>query len=115
MKVVLIFIFIQLTIFQSVFSQKLKEDTLKYNLPTEILITAPRFGLQLRENPAATSVLTFGQMELTMPKALSTDEALKLVPGVKIDNQWNGENVHLSIRGQGILTETGFKGYRSSS
>ena len=45
-----------------------------------------------------------------MPKALSTDEALKLVPGVKIDNQWNGENVHLSIRGQGILSETGLRG-----
>ena len=33
-----------------------------------------------------------------------------LYPGVRIDNQHNGERVHLSIRGQGILTERGLRG-----
>ncbi len=31
------------------------------------------------------------------------------MPGVKVDNQADGERVHLSIRGQGILTETGIR------
>jgi len=110
MKILAIFIAIHLLLIQSVFSQKLKEDTMHYDLPTEILITAPRLNLQLRENPVATSVVTFNNMENTMPKTISVDEALKLVPGLKIDNQWNGENVHLSIRGEGILSERGIRG-----
>ena len=42
-----------------------------------------------------------------MPRTIGIDEVLKLVPGVKVDNQADGERVHLSIRGQGILTERG--------
>jgi iron complex outermembrane receptor protein len=42
-------------------------------------------------------------------KTIAADEALKLVPGVKVDNQADGERVHLSIRGEGILTERGVR------
>jgi iron complex outermembrane receptor protein len=45
-----------------------------------------------------------------MPRSISIDEPLKAVPGVKVDNQANGERVHLSIRGQGILSEHGIRG-----
>ncbi len=38
---------------------------------------------------------------------------MKLVPGVKVDNQADGERVHLSIRGQGILTERGTRGIKT--
>ena len=34
-------------------------------------------------------------------------------PGVKVDNQADGERVHLSIRGQGILTERGTRGIKA--
>ena len=76
---------------------------------TEIVVTAPRMEVPLRENPAATTVV--GRETLaTMPRTVAADEALKLVPGVKVDNQADGERVHLSIRGQGILTERGIRG-----
>jgi iron complex outermembrane receptor protein len=35
---------------------------------------------------------------------------LQVVPGVKVDNQADGERVHLSIRGQGLLTARGIRG-----
>jgi iron complex outermembrane receptor protein len=38
---------------------------------------------------------------------------MKLVPGIKVDNQADGERVHLSIRGQGILTERGTRGIKT--
>ncbi len=46
----------------------------------------------------------------SVPKAIGAEEALRLVPGVRIDNQHNGERIHMSIRGQGILTERGVRG-----
>jgi iron complex outermembrane receptor protein len=45
-----------------------------------------------------------------MPKSAGAEEALRLIPGVRIDNQHDGERVHVSIRGQGILTERGLRG-----
>ena len=48
-----------------------------------------------------------------MPRTIAIDEALKLVPGVKVDNQADGERVHLSIRGEGILTERGTRGIKT--
>ena len=47
-----------------------------------------------------------------MPRTIAAEEALSGVPGVKVDNQANGERVHLSIRGQGILTEHGIRGVK---
>ncbi len=77
----------------------------------EIVVTAPRTDIPLEENPAATTVV--GKEELaTMPRTVAADEALALVPGVKVDNQADGERVHLSIRGQGILTEHGVRGVK---
>ena len=78
---------------------------------SEIVVTAPRVEIPLAENPAATTVV--GEPVLaTMPRTVAADEALKLVPGVKVDNQLNGEKVHLSIRGQGLLTERGIRGVK---
>jgi iron complex outermembrane receptor protein len=78
----------------------------------EITVTAPRVEIALKANPAATTVVTT-QILQTMPRTIAIDEALKLVPGVKVDNQADGERVHLSIRGQGILTERGTRGIKT--
>ncbi len=77
----------------------------------ELVVSVPRIEIPLLENPAATAVV--GDSELSaMPRAVAVDEALQLVPGVKVDNQLNGEKVHLSIRGQGLLTERGIRGIK---
>jgi iron complex outermembrane recepter protein len=78
---------------------------------TEVIVSAPRMEVPLAENPAATTVVGKQTLE-TMPRTVAADEALKLVPGVKVDNQADGERVHLSIRGQGILTERGIRGVK---
>jgi len=78
----------------------------------EITVTAPRVEIALKANPAATTVVET-QILQTMPRTIAIDEALKLVPGVKVDNQADGERVHLSIRGQGILTERGTRGVKT--
>jgi iron complex outermembrane receptor protein len=89
-------------------AQQLK-DTISLKYPSEIQITAPRMNAPLSEIPFATSIV--GPYILDeQPRTISFDEALKLVPGVKIDNQSDAERVHLSIRGQGILTERGTRG-----
>lgn len=95
---------------QWAFSQDSKKDTLEYKYP-EVVVTAPRMGLPLREIPFATSIV--GQEAVrNLPRAIAMDEPMKLVPGVKVDNQSNGSRVHLSIRGQGILTERGIRGIK---
>jgi outer membrane receptor protein involved in Fe transport len=78
----------------------------------EITVTAPRVGIPLKANPAATTVVETPILRY-MPRTIAIDEALKLVPGVKVDNQAGGERVHLSIRGQGILTERGTRGVKT--
>ncbi|MDD5544130.1 MAG: TonB-dependent receptor [Acidobacteriia bacterium] len=75
----------------------------------EVVVIAPRFDVPLNATPAATSVVGKDVLD-QMPRGVALDEALEGVPGVKIDNQANGERVHLSIRGQGILTERGIRG-----
>ena len=47
-----------------------------------------------------------------MPRGVAAEEALQGVPGVRIDNQADGERVHISIRGQGVLTESGIRGIK---
>ncbi len=88
---------------------KNQNDTLEYRYPFEVLITAPRLNVPLRESPFATSVVDRNLLNI-MPRSLAADEPFKLVPGIKIDNQADGERLHLSIRGQGILSERGFRG-----
>ncbi|MCX6559344.1 MAG: TonB-dependent receptor [Candidatus Aminicenantes bacterium] len=78
----------------------------------EITVTATRVEIPLKQNPAATTVVETPLLK-AMPRAIAIDEALKLVPGVKVDNQADGERVHLSIRGQGILTERGTRGIKA--
>ena len=93
---------------QLALSQDTKKDTLEYKYP-EVVVTAPRMVLPLKEIPFATSIV--GQEPIhNLPRAIAMDEPMKLVPGVKVDNQANGSRVHLSIRGQGILTERGIRG-----
>ena len=86
-------------------------DTTVYKIPTEIIITAPRMNMAVKEAPFATSIVGHDAIR-QLPRSVAVDEALKLVPGVKVDNQANGERVHLSIRGQGILTERGIRGIK---
>jgi iron complex outermembrane recepter protein len=86
-------------------------DTTVYMNPFEILVTASRVRIPLRQIPAATTVVGREQLQ-AMPRGVSLDEALKTVPGVRIDNQMDAERVHVSIRGQGILTEAGVRGIK---
>jgi iron complex outermembrane receptor protein len=95
---------------QTSFGQPSATDTLEYRYP-EVVVTAPRMVLPLKEIPYATSIVTSEVMQ-SLPRAIAMDEPMKLVPGVKVDNQANGSRVHLSIRGQGILTERGIRGIK---
>lgn len=75
----------------------------------QVSVVASRLDIPLAVNPAATTVVApvvFDQM----PRGVGAEEALAGVPGVKVDNQANGERVHMSIRGQGILSEHGLRG-----
>lgn len=84
-------------------------DTTKTLQLKEVVVTANRQPVKLKNNPGALSLVTSKSLSL-MPKSIGADEALRLVPGVRIDNQHDGERVHISIRGQGILTENGLRG-----
>jgi len=92
--------------------EKEKEQAVPTQEKIEITVTAPRVEIPLKKNPAATTVVE-SQVLQSMPRTIAIDEALKLVPGVKVDNQADGERVHLSIRGQGILTERGTRGIKT--
>jgi len=86
-----------------------KGDTIAtYNLG-EIVVSAIRSKTPLREVPAAISVVNERQLT-TMSKSIEPDEALRLVPGVRVENGTDGSRVHLYIRGQGVLSESGFRG-----
>ncbi len=91
-----------------VYGQEINRDTLKTKLDT-VVVTADRIPTILKKTPAAISLVTPATLNL-MPKTIGAEEALRLVPGVRVDNQHNGERVHISIRGQGILTERGIRG-----
>ena len=82
-----------------------RRDTV--TLPT-IVVTAPRLSIPLTDDPAATKVVGAGQIDL--PRGIAVDEAMMLVPGVRVENQADGKRVHLESRGQGILAETGIRG-----
>ncbi len=90
-------------------SQNNNQDTLKVHDLGEITIKSNKMPISLKNNPGAVSLVTQDVLS-QMPKTIAPDEALRLVPGVRIDNQHDGERVHISIRGQGILTERGLRG-----
>ncbi len=87
------------------------QEQLPSRVSIDVVVSAPRMDIPLKENPAATTVVQ-GEALATLPKTIGAEEALKLVPGVKVDNQADGERVHMSIRGQGILTERGIRGIK---
>ncbi len=89
--------------------QNENQDTTRAIRLNEVVITSNRLPILLKNNPGSVSLVT-PQMISLMPKGIGAEEALRLVPGVRIDNQHDGERVHLSIRGQGILTERGLRG-----
>ncbi len=91
---------------------KEKEKAVRSETNVEVTVTAPRVEIPLKKNPAATTVVETPILK-TMPRTIAIDEVLKLVPGVKVDNQADGERVHLSIRGEGILTERGTRGIKT--
>jgi iron complex outermembrane receptor protein len=75
----------------------------------EVRVVASRLDVPLSQIPAAASVVSTTELS-AMPRTMAADEALAGVAGMKIDNQANSERVHVSIRGQGILTESGIRG-----
>jgi iron complex outermembrane recepter protein len=77
----------------------------------EVVVSAPRMDVPLRVLPAATSIVAYDDLK-ALPRGIGAEEAFKLVPGLKIDNQADGERVHVSIRGQGLLTERGVRGIK---
>jgi iron complex outermembrane receptor protein len=89
-----------------------EKETARTNMNIEITVTAPRVEIPLKKNPAATTIIETPILK-TMPRTIGIDEVMKLVPGVRVDNQADGERVHLSIRGEGILTERGTRGIRT--
>lgn len=87
-----------------------KPDTLLIRNLNELDVTAVRTKTPLNEIPAAISVISPAQLT-TFSKTNAADEAFRLVPGVRVDNGASGgSRVHLYIRGQGVLTESGFRG-----
>ena len=84
-------------------------DTIAIQNLNEIVVSALRINIPLRQIPAAISVLSGSQVN-AMSKTISADDALRLVPGVRIDNGTGGSRVHVYVRGQGVLTESGFRG-----
>jgi iron complex outermembrane recepter protein len=86
-------------------------DSSTYVLPTDIVVTASRMSVPLKRLPFSVGVVDSTTLH-QMPRSVSLDEALKLVPGVKIDNQSDGNRIHVSMRGQGILTERGIRGIK---
>ena len=84
-------------------------DTIRVPRLGAIVVSASRLSIPLAENPAATAVVGPGVLD-AVPRGIAVNEAVLLVPGVKVDNQANGKRVHMSIRGQGILSEHGLRG-----
>jgi iron complex outermembrane receptor protein len=89
-----------------------KKEAVQIEENIEITVTAPRVEIPLMKDPAATTVVETPILK-TIPRTIAIDEVMKFVPGVKVDNQADGERVHLSIRGEGILTERGTRGIKT--
>lgn len=75
----------------------------------EVSVSALRTETPLRQLPASVSVITKENLS-AFSKTIAPDEALRLVPGVKVENGTSGSRVHIYTRGQGLLSESGFRG-----
>ena len=109
MKKLIILLFVLFCITSVLKAQDENADTVKQVTLENVIVTANRLPITLKSNPGSISLVTPEMLKL-MPKTIGVEEALRLVPGVRIDNQHGGERVHVSIRGQGILTERGLRG-----
>ena len=109
MKKLIILLFVLFCITSVLKAQGENADTVKQVTLENVIVTANRLPITLKSNPGSISLVTPEMLKL-MPKTIGVEEALRLVPGVRIDNQHGGERVHVSIRGQGILTERGLRG-----
>jgi iron complex outermembrane recepter protein len=109
MKKLILLIFVLLCVSSILQAQNENADTVKHVILQDVIVTANRLPITLKSNPGSISLVT-PEMLILMPKTIGVEEALRLVPGVRIDNQHSGERVHVSIRGQGILTERGLRG-----
>ncbi len=92
-------------------AQLRKTDTLEYTYPIDIIVTAPRMSAPVKEIPFPITIIDRAALR-DLPRSVAFDEFTSLVPGMKVDNQSNGMRVHVSMRGQGILTERGIRGIR---
>ena len=100
-----IFIIIMTTITGSLlYGQRGISDSIKTIRLDEVVVAANRLPVLLKNNPGSVSIIT-SEILSGMTKTAGVEEALRLTPGVRIDNQHDGERIHVSIRGQGILTE----------
>jgi iron complex outermembrane recepter protein len=95
----------------TLFGQNEGNDTVTAIKLNEVVIMAGRIPVTIAQSPGAASVVASRTL-ISMPRSAAVDEALRLVPGVRIDNQANGSRVHMSVRGQGILTERGLRGIK---
>jgi iron complex outermembrane receptor protein len=93
----------------SLYSQTTPPDTTKVVKLNEVIVSAPRTEMKMKQVPASVSVINEDKLT-TMAKSIAADEELRLVPGVKVDNGTDGSRVHLYVRGQGVLSESGFRG-----
>jgi outer membrane cobalamin receptor len=109
MKKYILSLFMLLIFFISTAIAQDKKDSLKVKNLNEVIISSPRTFIPLKEVPSAISIVGEDKIN-TMTKSIATDEILRLVPGVKVDNGTDGSRVHLYIRGQGVLSESGFRG-----
>jgi iron complex outermembrane receptor protein len=90
-------------------NKKVIKDSILQKSLNEVVITALRSVTPMKEIPAAISVVQDRQLN-SLNKSIAADEILQMVPGVKVDNGTDGSRVHLYIRGQGVLAESGFRG-----
>jgi len=109
MKKIFIFIAFFLWANISLFAQKVNKDSTIIKLLKEVVISANKLPISLKHYPGSMSLVDKATLSM-MPRGIAINEALRLVPGIRIDNQHDGERVHVSIRGQGILTERGLRG-----
>jgi iron complex outermembrane recepter protein len=109
MKQIIVFTALWACMISALAAQQLPQDTGKAVMLNQVFVTANRVPVLLKNNPGAVSVV-MEEILSSVPKSIGAEEALRLVPGVRIDNQHDGERIHLSIRGQGILTERGLRG-----
>jgi iron complex outermembrane receptor protein len=109
MKKNILFIVLLICNCNFIFGQNEMPDTTKTIKLNEVIITANKLPILLKNNTSSISIVT-PEMISIIPKGIGVEEVLRLTPGVRIDNQHDGERVHISIRGQGILTERGLRG-----